>query len=271
MRRFFLFLLVLPVAICVTAGTAWAGTTLLYAMDDATNTLYTIDPNTYALTAVGYTGVGTGDFGDMAWDSNNNTAYWVAGRGNNSLYTINLNTGAATLVGSHGINDMFALGFDPMTNMLYGEDSGSNFYSINPNTGAATLLGNNGIYPGGLTFNSTTGQLILTMAGGNGSFYSINPATGAATLLGSPGFLNDNGVAWDAAKGVYFVDDWNGNLYEVNPNNWTATTVSSLNGDPFDGIIYPAGGGTVPEPASLTLLLLGTGVVGLRKKLLGKK
>jgi len=269
MRRFFLFLLVLPLALCFATSAAWADNTLLYAMDDATNTLYTIDPNTFALTLVGYTGVGTGDFGDMAWDTNNNTAYWVPGRGNDTLYTLNLSTGAATLVGTHGITDMFALGFDPATNMLYGEDSSSNFYSINPSTGAATKLGNNGVYPGGLTFNSTTGQLILTMAGGSGSFYSINPATGAATLLGSPGFLNDNGVTWDAAKGVYFVDDWSGNLYEVNPNNWTYSVVSTLNGDPFDGIIFPAGGGTTPEPSSL--LLLGTGVFGLGAWLRRKK
>jgi DNA-binding beta-propeller fold protein YncE len=259
MRRFYLVLLVLLLAICIAPSTAWAGP-VLYAMDDATNSLYTIDPNTFALTLVGSTGVGTGDFGDLAYDSDNNTAYWVAGRGNNSLYSINLTTGAATLVGSHGINDMFAMAYDPATHMLYGQDSSANFYSINPTSGAATLLGNNGVYPGGLTFNSTTGQLILTMAGGSGSFFSINPATGAATLLGSPGFLNDNGVAWDADKGVYFVDDWSGNLYEVNPNTWTYSVVSTLNGDPFDGLIYPTGGGTTPEPSSL--LLLGTGVFG---------
>lgn len=259
MRRFFLFLLAASLAICVTAGTAWAGT-LLYAIDDTTNSLYTIDPNTYALTLVGSTGVGTGDFGDLAYNPGTGIAYWTPGRGNDNLYTLNLNTGAATLVGSHGINDLFAMAYDPTTHMLYGQDSSANFYSINPTSGAATLLGNNGVYPGGLTFNSTTGQLILTMAGGSGSFYSINPATGAATLLGSPGFLNDNGVAWDAALGVYFVDDWSGNLYEVNPNTWTYSVVSTLNGDPFDGLIYPTGGGTTPEPSSL--LLLGTGVFG---------
>jgi len=269
MRRFSLFLLVLPLAMCVTATTAWAGT-LLYAMDDATNSLYTIDPNTYALTLVGSTGVSAGDFGDLAWDSDTNTAYWVAGRGNDSLYSINLSTGAATFVGTHGIDDMFALAYDPVTHALYGDATNGNFYSINTSTGAATLIGSNGVYPGGMTFNSTTGQLILTMAGGNGNFYSIDPTTGKATLLGSPGFLNDNGVAWDPVKGVYFVDDWSGNLYEVDPSTWTYSVVSKLNGDPFDGMIYPAGGGTVPEPASLTLLLVGTGVLGLGRKLLRK-
>jgi Domain of unknown function (DUF4394)/PEP-CTERM motif len=269
MRRMYLFLLVLPLAICVTASTAWAGTSL-YAMDDATNSLYTIDPNTYALTLVGYTGVATGDFGDMAYDPSSGTAYWIAGRGNDSLYTLNLNTGAASLVGPYGIDDMFALAYDPTTKMLYGDATNGNFYSISTSNGKATLIGSNGVYPGGMTFNSTTGQLILTMAGGTGNFYSINPATGAATLLGSPGFINDNGVAWDPDKGVYFVDDWSGNLYQVDPNGWKLSVVSQLNGDPFDGIIYPSGsGGSTPEPASL--VLFGTGIAAVATKLRRKK
>jgi hypothetical protein len=268
MQRFSLFLVVLLLAICVGGGTAWADNTLLYAIDDTTNSLYTINPNTYAYTFIGNLGPG-GDFGDFAWDPDNQTAYWVAGRGNDSLYTVNLNTGAATLVGSHGIDDMFALAYDSVTHSLYGDSSNGNFYSINTSTGAATLIGNNGIYPGGMTFRSDTGQLILVMAGGSGGFYSINPATGAATLLGNAGFLNDNGVTWDPVKGVYFVDDWSGHLYSVDPNTYTATIVSNLNGDAWDGIIFPGGSGTTPEPASL--LLFGTGAAALGSKLRRKK
>src|SRR5664279_827558 len=177
MRRIYLFLLVLPLAICITASAAWAGT--LYAIDDATNSLYTINPNTFALTFVGNTGV-SGDFGDLAYNPNSGTAYWIPGRGNDTLYTMNLSTGAVTQLGMHGVDDLFALAYDPVTNKLYGDATSGNFYSINTSNGAATLIGNNAVYPGGMTYNSTTGQLILTMAGGSGSFYSINPATGAA-------------------------------------------------------------------------------------------
>lgn len=259
MRRIHLFLLVLALAMCVTASAAWAGT--LYAIDDANNSLYTINPNTFALTFVGSTGV-SGDFGDLAYNPGAGIAYWIPGRGNDTLYTMNLNTGAVTQVGMHGVDDMFALAYDPATHQLYGDATNGNFYSLNTSTGAATLIGNNGIYPGGMTFNSTSGNLILVGAG-DGSFYSINPATGLATLLGDPGFLNDNGVAWDPDLGVYFVDDWNGNLYKVDPNHgYQATVVSTLNGDPFDGIIYLNGsGGTTPEPGSL--ILFGSGLLGV--------
>ena len=107
MRRFLVFL---ALAVCLSACSAWAAAGMFYAINDSNNGLYTIDPNTYAVTFVGSTGVNTGDFGDFAFSPNTNTAYWVPGRGNDNLYTINLQTGAATLVGSHGIDDMFAFG-----------------------------------------------------------------------------------------------------------------------------------------------------------------
>lgn len=261
MRKLLLFLVL---AVCLGANAAWASSTL-YGMDDATNTLYSIDPNTYALTLIGSTGVSTGDFGDLAYNPNSGTAFWIAGRGNNNLYTINLATGAATLVGSYGVNDMFALAYDPATGKLYGGDTSGNFYSLNTSTGAATLIGNNGVYAGGMTYRPDTGQLILNAAG-SGNFYSINPATGAATLLGNAGFVNDNGLAWDGDKGLYFADTWSAQLLTIDPTTFAQTQVSGLNGDPFDGLIYVSGGNTgVPEPG--TLVLIGTGIVGLASKL----
>ena len=217
MRRFILLLTLLT---CLGAVSVWAADMgMLYAMNDQTNTLYSIDPNTYALTSIGYTGVAAGDFGDLAINPNNNTAYWVPGRGNDNLYTINLQTGAATLVGAHNIDDMFSLAYDTATSTLYGESSTGNFYSLSTTNGAATLIGNNGVYPGGLTYRADINQLVL-LGAGTATFYSINPNTGNATALGGSGFVNDNGLAWDPVQGKFFVDDWSANLYTGDPNTY---------------------------------------------------
>ena len=258
MRR---FVLLLAVLCCLGAVSAWAADTgMLYAIDNDNNSLYAIDPNTYTATFIGSTGV-SGSFGDLAYNPNTNTAYWTPGRGNDSLYTINLQTGAATLVGSHGIDDMFALGYNTATSTLYGESSNGNFYSLSTTNGAATLIGNNSVYPGGLTYRPDTNQLIL-LGAGSATFNQINVSNGQATLLGGSGFVNDNGVTWNATQGKFFVDDYSGNLYTGDPNTWALTQVANLPGA-FDGIIY--GGSGVPEPG--TLMLLGTGVIGLASRL----
>jgi len=258
MRR---FLLLLTLLTCLAAVSAWAADNgTLYAIDSGNNSLYAINPNTYTATFIGSTGVAAGSFGDLTYDPNSNTAYWVPGRGNNNLYTINLQTGAATLVGAHNINDMFALGYDTATSTLYGDSSAGNFYSLSTTNGAATLIGSNSVYPGGLAYRADNNQLILLGAGA-ATFNLVNIANGTTSLLGGSGFVNDNGVTWDPVQGKFFVDDYSGNLYTGDPNTYALTNVASLPGS-FDGIAYV---GAVPEPG--TILLIGSGIVGLATRL----
>lgn len=95
-------------SVCRAVGAASrnVGRPVLYAIDDATNSLLTINPVTYAISVVGSTGVASGDFGDLTYDSNHGVMYWDSGRGDNSIYTLNLSTGAATLVGATGLTDL---------------------------------------------------------------------------------------------------------------------------------------------------------------------
>lgn len=228
----------------------------LYAIDDATDQLVTIDRTTYGVTTIGALGVG-GDFGDMTWASTTNTLYAVGGRGNNALYTINTTTGAATLVGNHGVRDMFGLAFDSSTGTLYAQSTNQGVYTLDTITGAATQIGSNGVYPGGLAYNSSTDKLLLLGAGG-GTVNEINRTNGTATLLASPGFINDNGFTHDDELGGYWAADWNNNLFRFD-ESFNRANVANL-GNPYAAIAFVGDGHVVPEPGSLALL--GAALIG---------
>jgi len=244
-----------------------AGT--LYLMYDSTNTLDRLDPSTLSLTVVGSTGVGSGDFGDLAYDPASRTMYWVPGRGNDNLYTINLATGLATLVGSHGIDDLFALAYDSANGELYGQSGAGTgtfgFYQLNPATGSATYIGSNGVYPGGMTYNSTTGQLILTGAG-NYPFSSVDPSSGAATALSASTFINDNGVTYDADRNVYWTDDWSNNVFEFDAGTFSPTSITTTPpvSSGLDGIAYVSD--SVPEPGTTLLIAAGLALMAVRRR-----
>ena len=91
--------------------TTTANAKLLYAVDEATDSLVSFDTNTLQRTVIGSLGV-TFNFGGLAYDSNSDTMYMIDGRGSQSLYTVDRNTGAATLIGRHGISDLFGLAYD---------------------------------------------------------------------------------------------------------------------------------------------------------------
>jgi hypothetical protein len=238
-----------------------ASAVTLYGIDDSSNSLITINPNTGAVTTIGSTGVSAGDFGDLAYNPVSGTAYWAAGRGNSNLYSINLSTGAATLIGSDGIGDLFGLAYNTANNTLYGfSGTGTSSYIINVSTGAATFLANTGVYAGGATYNTLTGQIVLNAAGG-GSFYAIDPATGNASLLSAgAGSINDNGLAFDPSSGNYFTDDWDGLIYQY--NSFTSRQLLSSGNSSLDGIIAVSALAPVPEPSTWAMMILGFAGVG---------
>ncbi len=234
----------------------------LYVVSDTNNhELYSVNPTTMQTTLIGSLGIDASNmtFGDLTYDSANSTMYYSGGRGDNNLYTVNLTTGAATLVGSDGTNDLFALGYDNATNSLFGGTTNGSFGSVDAATGAFTLLGNNGAYGEGLTFNTTTNQLVLSDVN---NLYSVNTTNGALTLLGSPGNHNDLGVTYDASTNSYWEFDYNGNLDQINGSTYQTISSNNLNiGDGSSIAIVPQ---SVPEPAEF--VGLGLALLGLARR-----
>ena len=206
-------------AIFLVASSVGASADVFYTVQETTDTLYTIDTNTLILTPVGSLGVPY-SFGDLAFDSSTGTMYmtdgWGAGISNpSSLYRVNLLTGAATLIGNMGVNDVFGLTYDPITNKLFASRStlSSGFLEVNRSTGAATTIGTPGISLDGLTYVGSTGDVVGLYAG-PGSLHSIDRITGLATTLSAGGGFVDNcGIAWGATSNKIYSIDWSGNFF----------------------------------------------------------
>jgi hypothetical protein len=158
--------------------------------------------------------------------------YYVAGRSNNNLYRVNPATGASSLIGAHGIADMFALGYHPPSDALYGVSIFTDMlYRLNPITGAATLVGPTGApYISGLTWDSVRDEFVGIDAF-SGDFYTVNVTTGAATLLaGGLGTVLDVGVTYDPTSDLFWVVEGGGNVYTHDPTAGYARTAVGMGG-----------------------------------------
>ncbi|WP_299722372.1 VPLPA-CTERM sorting domain-containing protein [uncultured Tateyamaria sp.] len=240
----------------------------LLAVNDASNTLVSIDTDTSAVTTIGALGTGL-SFGGLAYDGNSGTLYMVGGRSNNSLYTVDTGTGAATLVGSHGITDMFGLAFDTTNNVLYGSVFGGNtpLYTIDTATGAATAsTPAMSARIGSLGYNSTNDTL-YGLSAGSGDLFEIDRTSGAQTLLGNGGFVNNAGLAVDDSTGIVFAADHSGNLFSYDPNNAFARTTLATGLGQLTGLtVLAEAPPAVPLPAGLPLLIGGIAAFGFMRR-----
>jgi len=160
----------------VVAGMEFVGSTLYATVHDwmwsANSALYTLNPSTGLLTAVGaptpYLQI-TG----LAYDQASGTMYGVAPGAPATLLTINLSTGVATPVGPimAGATPLAKVGsieFGPDGNLYGGLASGDSNWPdflvrIDTSTAAATLVGDTGYPITGLTLAGTTGDLVCNV------------------------------------------------------------------------------------------------------------
>src|SRR4051794_2339064 len=143
------------------------------------SSLYSIDPNNGAATAVGP--IGSAVTG-LAVDPTNGTLYGVTAdveRSGNArrLLTINPATGAGTVVGSLGTNEVEDIAFDA-GGQLYGWNTvGDDLAKISKTNGTVTNIGTSGAgvtFGGALAFG-VNGALYGLLNGDDGNVWTVDP------------------------------------------------------------------------------------------------
>ena len=156
---------------------------VLYAVDDGTDALYSVDLAAGEATLVG--SLGSTETTPTGLASHNGVLYMV-GNDDDSLYSLDTSTGEATLIGSFGATETSPTGLTSHNGVLYiVGDSGDALYSIDPASGTASPAGSFSTSeqaPAGLASHSG----VLYMVGDqSNALYSLDPASGEETLVGS--------------------------------------------------------------------------------------
>jgi uncharacterized protein (TIGR03437 family) len=222
-------------------------TTGLYGVGNASSsevtTLYSINPETGAVTAIGPIGASAIPNGQSYYarlSAGSNTLYMEF---SGNLYTINTTTGAATQVGTTDSNGYLTsvLLFE---NGTYYAGSGSGVGTINVSTGQitphATISGGPGSIvglapdplpagtpPAMLTANAY--MLGTAAMGVENPFGIVDLNSGAFTLIGNMGSGGYDGLG--VANGVLYTEQ-NGLLYSVDTTNANLTLIGGVTGNP---------------------------------------
>ena len=239
-------------AAAYTNSFAGTGTTTLFVIDAANNTLYTQNPpNNGTLTAPVALGVAATSVGGFDIDAKTNTGYAVMTVGGvRGLYALNLaaTTAPATLIGSVGLEEEtrgFALR-TPAAPVAYGLTDDARivtFKTATPNT-LDTNVAVTGLAAGErlLGFDVRPKDGLLYGISSNGRIVTIVPATGVATVKATlAADVADITAPYTAVNGATFAVDFNpvadrlraisntGQSLRINVDTGATTTDGAIN------------------------------------------
>ena len=169
----------------------------LYAVDNSTDSLYTVDTSTGMATLVGSLGIN-----DPAALASHNEILYVADISNDNLYTVDVSDATTTLVGSLGLDQPRGMTFHNGT--LYAVDNNTDsLYTVDISDASTTLVGSLGA---GITtpqaLASHEGTLYVTDSSRD-LLYSVDTSTGSATQIGDLGVPFPAGMA--SHEGVMYL------------------------------------------------------------------
>jgi uncharacterized protein (TIGR03437 family) len=222
-------------------------TTGLYGLGNASSsevtTLYSINPQTGAITAIGPIGASAIPNGQGYYSSLSAGSSTLYMEFSSNLYTINTTTGAATQVGTTDSNGYLTsvLLFE---NGTYYAGSGSGIGTINVSTGQITpgsaISGGPGsvvgLAPDPVPAGTPPAMLMANAymlgtaaLGDENPFGIVDLNSGAFTLIGDMGSGGYDGLA--VANGALYTEQ-NGLLYSVNTSNANLTLIGGVTGNP---------------------------------------
>ncbi len=268
MRRFLIAASIVGLAMLGMTGAVSAASTL-YAVESngSGGTLHTLDQSAGTSSSVG--AIGFNWPGDLTSDIRTGTPVLYAPDINTSqLLTVNPVTGAGTAVGGFGSSSsIVSVAFDNVSGKLYGTTAlaygatgGDELYEINPATGAANLigaLGVNNVFA--LAFDNT--GVLYGVGMDRGALFTISTITGGANLVAPVTLTACFDIAARPEDGVMFaVDSGTSSLYTMDLTTGATTLVGPYNPANMVGLAF------VPEPATISLLAIGAGLLARRRR-----